>query len=687
MTDKRGLDNRILEILRQHREGLTLQQVFKELRIGRRERAKVEERLRGLDGTNLIRRVRNRYVLPPKADLVRGSFETSGRGYGFVVREDGGGEDVFIPARFSMGALRGDVVEVLVEEKGRRGKPEGKVIRLVRKARKTILGVYDERFGNPILRPFDMASSDEIPLRSRGAFFPSPGTVVAADRSGLVLVEVLGRPEDPGVDTAVIIRRHGLAETFSAEALSEAEAAASIPTAEAMAGRVDYRPVTTFTIDGETAQDFDDAVSVERLAGGGWQLGVHIADVSHYVRPGTALDRDALARATSVYFPDRTLPMLPERLSNDLCSLRPRVDRLTVSAVIDFGPDGAVLGTDFHPSVIRTAGRLTYTSVFKILQGDPAERRELAPLVPDLLEMGELARVLRRRRLAAGSLDFDLLEPELVYREGKLHSVATFAPNEAHKLIEEFMVAANVAVATALGRRGIPSIYRVHPRPAESDLEKLRETLAAFGIVLPEAHRTTSKDLQAAIRQAEGKPSEKFVNVQVLRALRLAQYSPENVGHYGLAQADYTHFTSPIRRYPDLAVHRLLKETLASGSAATPDLEEISRRSSEEERKADEAERDLVEWRIYRLLKERLGEEVTGIVTDISRSGLVVELDDYFVSGLVAFADLGGEYFGRRSRGVLAGRRSGRTFALGQSLRLQLAAVDAVGRRATLVPV
>jgi len=684
MSQRQALDERILELLRRNPQGLTLQHVFKELRIERRERAKVEDRLRLLEGTNLVRRVRNRFLLPFRAVLVRGTFETSGRGFGFVIREDGG-EDIFIPARFAQGALQGDFVEVLAQERGRKGKPEGKIVRLIRKARKNVVGVYEERFGNPVLLPFDAASSEAVPLRSRGGFFPAPGTVVSADRAGLVVVEVLGRPEDPGVDTEVVIRKYGLAGAFSAEALAEAEDAAVRPVGEVLEGRADFRPATTFTIDGETAQDFDDAVSVERLEGGGWRLGVHIADVSHYVRPGSALDREAYARATSVYFPDRTLPMLPERLSNDICSLRPRVDRLTVSAVVDFGPDGAVLRTEFRPSVIRTAERLTYTSVFKVFEGDAAERRALAPLVPDLLAMRDLARTLRLRRLAAGSLDFDLLEPELVYKEGKLHSVATFAPNEAHKLIEEFMVAANVAVATFLGRLGIPSIYRVHPRPAESDLERLRETLASFHIALPEAGEVTSKDLQAAIRAAEGTPVEKFVNVQVLRSLRLAVYSPENVGHYGLAQSDYTHFTSPIRRYPDLAVHRILKEALAGRKPETPGLAAVARHSSEEERKADEAEKDLVEWRIYRLLKERLGEEVTGIITDIARSGLVVELDEYFVSGLVAFEDLGGDYFGKRSRGVLAGRRTGRTYSLGQSLRLQIAAVDPVGRRATLV--
>ena len=401
--------------------------------------------------------------------------------------------------------------------------------------------------------------------------------------------------------------------------------------------------------------------------------------MSHYVAPDSPLDREAYARATSVYFPDRTLPMLPERLSNGICSLRPREDRLAVSAVMEIDAEGAVVGAEFHPSIIRTAERLTYTSVFKIFEGDEEEKAKFAPLVADLGLMRQLARVLRARRVAEGSLDFDLLEPELVYREGRLHSIATFGQNEAHKLIEEFMVAANVAVATFLDGRGVPLVFRVHPRPAAGDLDKLRETLAHFGIMLPKPDKVRSHDLQRAI-------AEKFVSVQVLRAMRLAVYSPDNVGHYGLAKAFYTHFTSPIRRYPDLIVHRILKAVLAGARPDEMDLAAAARHSSERERNADAAEKDLVEWRIFRFLKDRLGDEFDGVVVDITRAGLVVELDDYFVQGLVAYDDLGGDYFIQRSRGVLSGKRSGKKFELGQALRVALAAVDPVLRRMSLIP-
>ncbi len=678
---KPTIDERILDLLRKNRQGLTLQNVFKELGIQRKERAKIEAHLQDLEDKRLIRRVRSRYVLPRDSDLVRGRFETSGRGFGFVIRESGGGEDVYVPARLSKGAMHGDSVEILAKETGGRGgRNEGRVVRILKKERKTIVGVFGERQGAPYLAPLDAACLEEIPLVSRGSLFPKPGMIVAADRGRLVLTDVFGYPDDLGVDARVIIRKYGLAEAFSEAVLAEAEETAGRPR-EAQ-GREDHRSWTTFTIDGENAQDFDDAVSIRTLDSGRSLLGVHIADVSHYVRPGTVLDRSAYERATSVYFPGLTLPMIPERLSNDVCSLRPRQDRLTMSVLLEFDRDGCVVRTELHPSIIRTAARLTYTAVFKVFEGDREERGRLADLVPDLLAMRALAARLRARRLEAGSLDFDLLEPELVYQEGRLASIATFAQNEAHKLIEEFMVAANVAVASHLSRRKIPSIFRSHPPPALGDLEKLRDTLLPFGIILPPPERILSSDLQAAIRAAEGKPGGKFVNVQVLRAMRLAAYSEKDSGHYGLAQSHYCHFTSPIRRYPDLVVHRSLRDGLPDAAA----LPGVALHSSEQERKADAAEQDLVEWRIFRYLKDKLGEEFGGLVVDATRSGLLVELDDLFVRGHLSFEDIAAastRTIGRRGPGS---RKPRPRIELGQSVRVTLAAVDPLLRRMTLVP-
>jgi ribonuclease R len=378
--------------------------------------------------------------------------------------------------------------------------------------------------------------------------------------------------------------------------------------------------------------------------------------------------------------------MLPERLSNGLCSLRPREPKLTMSALLEIGRDGRVRKSEFTPSIIQTVHRLTYTAVFAIFEGDEAEKARYADAVPGLLVMREAAAALRARRLAEGSLDFDLVEPELISENGKLLAVAAAERNEAHRLIEEFMVAANVAVASAFTARKRPAIYRVHPAPDVGDLEKLRDMLLNFGLALPDPAKVRSKDLQRILEKAQGLPGEKFIGRQVLRAMKLAVYSSKNVGHYGLAKTDYTHFTSPIRRYPDLVVHRLLKALLRHEPAAGDDLEPVAGASSERERNAGDAENSLVEWRILRFLKDRLGDEFGGIVVDVIKAGLLVELDDYFVSGLLPFAALGGEYEARPATRRLRPKKRRKSYDLGEAVRVVLVSCDLAQRRMSFVP-
>jgi len=402
------------------------------------------------------------------------------------------------------------------------------------------------------------------------------------------------------------------------------------------------------------------------------------------VMPDTLLDKEAFERGTSVYFPDVTLPMLPERLSNDICSLRPREERLTFSVLLEIDGKGRVLKAEFLPSLIQTAERMTYDSVYKIFEGDEEEKRKFSHLVPDLLIMRQLALLLRRKREKEGSLDFDLHEPELVYKEGSLHSVVPFMRNEAHQVIEEFMVAANEAVASFLSQNNIPLIYRVHPPPAIKDLERLRKILAHFGISLPRSKKINSRDLQQALRGVEGKSGEKIINLQVLKSLKLAVYSEDNQGHFGLAKNEYTHFTSPIRRYPDLVAHRILKRTIAQEKVKPSFLSSMALHCSGQERKAEGAEKELLEWRIFRFLKGKLGDELDGTIVDITGAGLVVELEDFFVDGIVFFNDLNGDYYFKRSEKTLVGRRSGRRFELGDRLKVLLASVDPILRRITL---
>jgi ribonuclease R len=679
------MKDRILRLLAGTPQRMSPARLARELGCGASERSRLAKALKDLEALGLVQRVRDGYALPPRSQVETGVFSPAAGGYGFVAFKDAGREDLFIPPRYTAGALRGDTVEVLTTDKGRRGKPEGRVVRIVRKASTRRIGIYRERLGQPFFQPLDAPAKEDLPIASRGGLAPAQGMIVEVERDRMALARVLGDPDAPGVDVETVLRKYDLAADFPPDALEEAAAALDVRAPDDTLGREDFTGWPSVTIDGETAQDFDDAVSARDLGGGRVLVGVHIADVSHYVRPGSALDRAARDRATSVYLPGRTLPMLPERLSNDLCSLRPNRPRLAFSVLMELDAEGAVLSAAFKPSLIRTEARMTYDSVFRILEGDADERRRFAPLVPHLERLREAAAALRRRRLAEGSLDFDLIEPELVYSEGKLAAVVAAERNEAHELIEDLMVAANVAVATRVAEGGHPALFRVHPPPARADLEKLREILTSFGLEIPPAARATVRDLQKVLRAAERRPEAKVINFLVLRALRIAVYSAANAGHYGLAKRNYAHFTSPIRRYPDLVVHRVLRRALAGEKRKAADLEALALHCSERERRADEAERDLVLWRIFRFLRGKLGEEAEGLVVDMNRAGLVVALTEYFVEGLIAYPDLDGDYYVRRPDARLVGRRHKRVFRLGERIRVQIVAVDPVLRRIQLV--
>lgn len=678
---RKTMKNEIISLLRKRKEGLSFQRIAKELHVLPREKKLLGKTLIRLENLGVVLKRKRQYFVPAKSNIVRGRLISSHRGYGFVSPEGGSSEDIFIPARHSGGALKGDVVEVLYRDKGKKGKPEGRVIRIVKKEKKRMLGLYKERWGQAFFVPFDTPSPEEIPLTCEKHFSPLSGMIVEVDRDSKRLTEVLGMPDDPGVDTRVVIKRYNLASSFAEEALAEAEKCSPKIRSQDKKERKDYRNWKIVTIDGASAQDFDDAVSVRKLRNGHFLLGVHIADVSHYVKPGTALDAAAYDRGTSVYFPDITLPMLPERLSNDICSLRPQEEKFAFSALHEIDGEGEVIKIEFHPSVIRTVERMTYNSVYRIFEGDEEEREKFSDLVPDLLMMRDLARVLRTRRAKEGSLDFDLLEPELVYKEGSLHSIVPFEHNEAHRVIEEFMLAANEAVASFLGGKSVSLIYRIHPPPGLKDLERLKEILAHFGLSLPGPKKIRSQDLQQVLKEVEGKAEEKFISLRVLKSMKLAVYSEENMGHYGLAKKEYTHFTSPIRRYPDLAVHRILKKVLRQERAKIPSHSSIALHCSQEERNAEGAEKELMEWRIYRFLKRKLGDEFDGIIVDITKAGLVVELEDYFVDGIVSYSDLGGDYYFKRSEKTLIGRRTGRKYELGDRLKVALVSVDPILRR------
>jgi ribonuclease R len=676
---------KILQVLRENPSGLTLQSLARRLQLLQREKPLLKQKLGELEKRGLVLRVKRLYMLLPETRILRGRVVRVAPTFLFVRPFEKNGPDVFVPGRFAEGAVLGDEVELVWQDVKSRPGPDGKVLRILKSRKNSLVGFYHAWAGRPYFLPQETASSEEIPLTGPLPSALEEGMVVEMGRESRRIVRVLGRLEDPGIDLSLIVSKYDLPEAFSPACLAEAEATA-LSGLELTEDRVDLREWPAATIDGEDARDFDDAVSIQEQPQGGYLLGVHIADVSFFVQPGSCLDREAFLRGTSIYFPEKALPMLPEKLSCGACSLKPGLDRMTVSVLMDIDEQGLLRKTRIQPSMLRSAARLTYTEVNDFLAGEAAQPDFSGGHLPDLRMMGRLAALLRRNRMTAGSLDFSHPEPRLRYEKGKLVEVEAFLPGEAHGIIEEFMLAANQAVAVYLAAKSVPFVYRIHPPPALKDLKSLKQRLAFFGIGLPEPEKIDTRSLKKAQEQAFNLPEAKFISLQILKSLQLARYSPENIGHFGLGFNLYTHFTSPIRRYPDLMVHRTLKRVWADRGVESPPLDSVSRLCSERERRAEAAENELVQWRIYRFLKSRLGDELTGWVADITSAGLVIELEDLFVTGIILFQDLGGDYFVRDTDVSLKGRSTGKTFHMGERMRVVMAAVDPLQLRLTLIP-
>lgn len=680
------MTRKILALLKKHPEGMSLQRIGRELHLIRGEIPTLRKNLQQLEDKGLILQVKRRYALRIRKQLVTGVLVDIRRGYAWVRSESDNAHDIFVPARYTGGAVLDDRVEVVLEERSGEERTEGRIFRIIQKKRDLLIGMYKESWGQSFFIPYESPLQTEVPILVPGDAKVNPGQIVEIDRKTRVLKRVLGRPDDPGVDVEVVIRKHTLRSRFPQEVQEEAVQLQGPDSPPAIAGRADFRHWKTVTIDGEDARDFDDAVSLRRTAEGHFLLGVHIADVSHYVRPDSALDQEAYSRGCSVYFPEKVLPMLPERLSNDICSLMPNQDRLAFSVLLDVGAEGKILRSRFSPSVIRSKARLTYTEVFHFFQGDSPPAKKIVKLQRELRMMRNLAAELRKRRMAAGSLDIVSAEPHLVYRGRRLVGVEARHQNEAHGMIEEFMLAANEAVAAYLVEQQRSCVFRTHPPPALAALAELRSLLAHLGIALPEPKQIGVQDLQKAQRVSRGKPWERFVALRILKSLQLAVYAEENLGHFGLGKEVYLHFTSPIRRYPDLLVHRCLKDLVSGRAPASPPFSEAALWCSDRERRSEAAEKDLMEWRICRFLHTRLGDTFAGFITDITKAGLSVELCDYFVSGTILYQDLGGDYFVRKGEASISGRKTGLTFSLGDSIQVILAAVEPELRRLTLVP-
>jgi ribonuclease R len=644
----------------------------------------------------IVRFKGNSYAIATAVKSIRGKLQTHRDGYGFVTPE-GGGEDIFIPQRQMKSAMHGDTVEVRAERSRMGGgKLDGRILAVTERATNRVVGRYEETRRGAIVIPEETRLNLFLNIAPKNRGRAEDGQQVVAEISSYPIggrpaegriVEILGWPDDPEVEVQSAIRRFDLPHQFGKDTLAEAEAIPETVSNDDLKGRVDLRNMPTVTIDGETARDFDDAVAIRR-EGNNFRLWVSIADVSNYVKPDSPLDRDAYLRGTSVYFPDRCIPMLPERLSNGICSLNPQVDRLTMTAEMLFDRSGKMLESQFYPSVIKSSARLTYTIVKQIIVDDNQEISDkFRLLVPMLVEMKELALILMAMRKQRGSIDFDLPEPEIIIGlTGATEGIIRAERNLAHQLIEEFMLAANEAVAGYITDKNIPFLYRVHENPDPAKLINFQEFVYGFGYEFQLLEdRVNPAELQRLLTQAAGRPEERMVNYALLRCMKQARYAAENLNHFGLASSCYCHFTSPIRRYPDLVVHRILRAVLSDSkklAIATENLSAVAEHTSKRERIAMEAERDIVDLKKIQFMQKHIGEEYDGYITGVTGFGLFVELKELFVEGLVHISTLNDDMYTHiENKHSLVGRSTRKTLRIGDEARVKVASVSPATRK------
>jgi ribonuclease R len=672
----------------------------RKLDLGHDEQRELEPLLERLIEAGELVRIRDERIgLPSHMNLVVGRLQCSPAGFGFVVpeRRAAGQRDVFVSAGNLKEALHGDRVVARLEKSGPRG-PEGRVIRVLERSLQRLVGRYEDdgRMGGRVV-PFDRRVLHELLIPPGEAGQARGGQMVTAEITrpptstrnpvGRVL-EVLGRLEDPGVDLRVIQAKYGLTAAFPPEVEEEAGRVPREVRPQDTQGRTDFRGATVVTVDPETARDHDDAISLERR-GGGWRLGVHIADVAHYVRRHTPLDEEAYRRGTSVYFPETVVPMLPHALSSGICSLVEGQDRLTQSVVLDIDARGRVQKAEFHDGVIRSAARLSYQQAQAMVDGDEELRARFAHVAGLVRDMDALAREMRRRRYERGSLDFDVPEPKVrLGPAGEITAIEATERLDSMRAIEEFMLAANEAVAARLHASGAGALFRIHEPPDPEKVREFADLVASFGYRVPgDLEDVSPQDLQRIIRQVQGRPEERLISYLLLRTMKLARYHQENLGHFGLATRMYAHFTSPIRRYPDLVVHRALRalrhrEDPAVAVAPPDALPVMGVHLSETERKAAEAERELLEWKKVRFMADKLGESFSGTVTGVQSFGLFVELDEIYVQGLVHVSSMSDDYYLFNERAhLLQGENTGKTYRLGDAVRVQVARVDLGARK------
>jgi ribonuclease R len=813
------------QIERQPHRSAGFKQLVREMALRGSDRQQLAERLQALvKGGRLVETSRDRYTLAEHAaarqNLIAGRLTMHRDGYGFVIPNAGQRStitgDIFIPPSAIGSAMHGDQVLVELGRKKDDGRAEGRILRVLSRGNPSVVGTFHYGSRHNYVTPMDEKITQEV-IVPRGMEWPSGEKQVNPepnrptskhprkrqqerdrvlgqearrrewdDLEGLVVdveitdwpsptesprgrvIEILGYEDDFGVDVEIVIRKYHLPHRFPVEVLQEAQQFEPVIPSSELRHRRDYRALPIVTIDGETARDFDDAVTVRRMSNGNFELQVHTADVAHYVRQSSPIDLEARLRGTSVYFPDRAVPMLPMELSTDLCSLRPQVDRLVLSCVMEIDHHGEILGYTLNEGVIHSAERMTYTNVNLILEGDQAQRQHHHHLVDVFELMRELAMVLNRKRVRRGSIDFDLPEPVIEFDEhGLMKGITRSERNIANRIIEEFMLSANECVASYLENKRVASLYRIHEKPDPKRVYDFETIAAKFGyslgvgplpikrvqmraerrerygsgrrpqtIELPEDIHITPRMYQKLTQKIAGKPEERILSYLMLRSLKQARYSEQNEGHFALAAPAYTHFTSPIRRYPDLIVHRILKDVLRdsaereehgigigvgevahseapspwskrqpptaakSGKHGVPHprrlclgegvtgtipedvLHDIAEESSQSERRADDAERELMEWKKAKFMEERIGEEFDGLIVSVTKFGMFVELIDMFIEGLVPLASLTDDhYLYHENTKQVIGQRNRKTYSLGDPIRVLVDRIDRTQRR------
>ncbi len=690
--NEKELKEKILKIIENSKSNyITTRSILQKLNLLPKEKKIAKKKIRELvkEGT-LLRFKKNLFGIAKNFNLIQGKLDITKEGYGFLIPDEKYNlkEDIFIPRNNVGNAFHNDrvMVEVYPSKKRGRKKLEGKVVQILERFDENLLCEI-KKIGKKILgKPIDERFRYLITIKGSIPKDLKIGHIVEVKiltppekhtRPNGKIVEVLGEKKLRDVEYKIILKRHKIPDFFPQEVLKEAERIAISPSEEELKKRKDFSGNKIVTIDGEDAKDFDDAVEVKKLKNGNYYLGVHIADVSHYVKPDSMLDKEAFKRGTSVYLPDRAIPMLPQILSNDICSLRPNKIRLTFSVIMEINPEGKIVKRKFYKSFIKSYKRMTYSEVQKILEGDKKLQKKYEDLVPQFFLMAELCEILYKARRKRGAIDFDLPEEKFEFKGKNVIGVYKASRFLSHRIIEEFMIAANISVAEFLTERGYPLLYRVHEPPDPAKVSDFLQFIQFFGYDFKlNLEKLTPKEFQIISDILGESQMGDFLLYQMLRSFKLAIYSEKNVGHFGLSLKNYTHFTSPIRRYADLINHRILKRAIKRRKKINLPLKEIAKHISEREKKATEAERDAIKFEKCKFMEEKIGEIFTGFISFVRENGFYVELIDYFIEGFVPVHTLKGYYIFNEKKQQLISEKDNTTFTISDKVLIKVLGVD-----------